>query len=144
MWGRGGEGGGLGGVRVNMAQGHDFFLSFKRRLHLCDDRKDSTGISLMTGRLALTHPGTPEIPTPISISRRVSLKPELRGCVKVEVAVLGSASLIAFMVSVDVQQHRTELNVEVRGLRTCAKVEVAVLGSPSLIVFTVPVDVTQH
>ena len=30
---------------------------------------------------------------------------ELRGCVKVEVAVLGSSSLIVFMVSVDVKQH---------------------------------------
>ena len=32
-------------------------------------------------------------------------KTELRGCVKVEVAVLGSLSLIIFMVSVDVKQH---------------------------------------
>ena len=30
---------------------------------------------------------------------------ELRSCVKVEVAVLGSASLIVLMVSVDVTQH---------------------------------------
>ena len=30
---------------------------------------------------------------------------ELRGCVKVEVAVLGSPSLIVLMVSVDVKQH---------------------------------------
>ena len=30
---------------------------------------------------------------------------ELRSCVKVEVAVLGSPSLIVFMVSVDVKQH---------------------------------------
>ena len=30
---------------------------------------------------------------------------ELRGCVKVEVAILGSLSLISLMVSVDVKQH---------------------------------------
>ena len=30
---------------------------------------------------------------------------ELRSCVKVEVAVLGSSSLIVLMVSVDVKQH---------------------------------------
>ena len=30
---------------------------------------------------------------------------ELRSCVKVEVAVLGSGSLIVLMVSVDVKQH---------------------------------------
>ena len=30
---------------------------------------------------------------------------EFKGCVKVEVAVLGSLSLIVFMVSVDVNQH---------------------------------------
>ena len=33
------------------------------------------------------------------------LLPELRSCVKVEVAVLGSPSLISLMVSVDVKQH---------------------------------------
>ena len=31
--------------------------------------------------------------------------PELRSCVKVEVAVLGFPSLISMMVSVDVKQH---------------------------------------
>ena len=31
--------------------------------------------------------------------------PELRSCVKVEVAVLGSPSLVVLMVSVDVKQH---------------------------------------
>ena len=31
--------------------------------------------------------------------------PELRSCVKVEVAVLGSPSLISLVVSVDVKQH---------------------------------------
>ena len=32
-------------------------------------------------------------------------RPEVRSCVKVEVAVLGSPSLIVLMVSVDVKQH---------------------------------------
>ena len=32
---------------------------------------------------------------------------ELRSCLKVEVVVLGSTSLIVFVVSVDVKQHRT-------------------------------------
>ena len=53
--------------------------------------------------------------------RRLS---ELRSCVKVEVAVLGSWPLKVFMFSADVKQH-------------CEKVEVAVLGSPSLIVLMV-------
>ena len=57
---------------------------------------------------------------------------EFRSCVKVEVAVLGSPSLIVRTVSVDVKQHwRTEL-------KSCVKVEVAVLGSP------VSVDVKQQ
>ena len=63
---------------------------------------------------------------------------ELRSCVKVEVAVLGSPSLTVHTVSVDAKQHwRTEL-------RSCVKVEVDVLGSPSLVVRTVSVDVKQH
>ena len=40
----------------------------------------------------------------ISHQRFLSV-PELRSCVKVEVAVLGSPSLIVLMVSVDVKQH---------------------------------------
>ena len=46
---------------------------------------------------------------------------------KVEVAVLGSPSLIVLMVSVDVKQHRTDIE-----LRSCVKVGVAVLGSNSV------------
>ena len=46
---------------------------------------------------------------------------ELWSCVKVKVALLGSPSVIVFMVSVDIKQR-------------CVKVEVAVLGSPSLAV----------
>ena len=33
-------------------------------------------------------------------------KAELRSCVKVEVAVVGSPSLLSLIVSVDVKQHR--------------------------------------
>ena len=61
---------------------------------------------------------------------------ELRSCVKVEVAVLGSPSLIVLnMVIVDVKQH-TELEHHILSsvLRSCVKVEVAVLGSSSRIV----------
>ena len=61
------------------------------------------------------------------------LSTELRSCVKVEVAVLGSPSLTVRTVSEDVK------------LRNCVKVEVVVLGSPSLIlVLMVSVDVKQH
>ena len=35
----------------------------------------------------------------------IGLESELRSCVKVEVDVLGSSSLISLMVSVDVKQH---------------------------------------
>ena len=60
---------------------------------------------------------------------------------KVQVAVLGSTSLIVLMASVYVKQN---LNSRVSELRSCVKVEVAVLGSPSLIVLMVSVDVKQH
>ena len=61
-------------------------------------------------------------------------------CVKVEVGVLGSPSLTAHTVSVDIRQ----LNCSISELRSCVKVEVAVLGSPSLMVLMVSVDVKQH
>ena len=57
---------------------------------------------------------------------------------KVEV---GSPSLIVLMIFVDVRQHRTLIDSE---LRRCVKVEVAVQGSPSLIVLMISVDVRQH
>ena len=44
-------------------------------------------------------PGTPEVTA------------ELRACVKVEVAVLGSPSLISLMVSVDVKHHENKEEV---------------------------------
>ena len=51
---------------------------------------------------------------------------ELRSCVKVEVADLGSLFLIVLMVSVDVKQHlKKNITTE---LRSCVKVEVDVLS----------------
>ena len=73
---------------------------------------------------------------------------ELRSCVKVEVAVLGSSSLIVLMVSVKVvpqRVHHLSRLVESSELRSCVlKVEVAVLGCQSLIVLMVSVGVQQH
>ena len=60
---------------------------------------------------------------------------------EVEVAVLGSPSLISLTVSVDVKHHVSISGFE---FRSCVKVEVDVLGSPSLIVRTVFADVQQH
>ena len=60
-----------------------------------------------------------------------------------EVAVLGSPSLIVRVVSVDVKQHRISY-IHLPNLKSCVKVEVAVLGSPSPVVRTVSVDVKQH
>ena len=64
---------------------------------------------------------------------------------EVEVAVLGSPSLISLTVSVGVRQHfNNNNNDSMAEFRSCVKVEVAVLGSPSLISLTVSVDVKQH
>ena len=41
----------------------------------------------------------------IKMVKRCHVVSELRSCAKVEVAVLGSPSLIVLMVSVDVKQH---------------------------------------
>ena len=61
---------------------------------------------------------------------------------KVEVAVLGSPSLINHN---DLCGRKATLNLRRRPeLSGCVKVEVAVLGSPTLIVRTVPVDVKQR
>ena len=54
--------------------------------------------------------GRPGLPVPNSsyglYGRKATLEvTELRSCVKVEVAVLGSPSLIVLMVSMDVKQH---------------------------------------
>ena len=53
-----------------------------------------------------------------------------RSYVKVQVAVLGSPSLIVLMVSVDVRQQWTWTSSPELG--SCVKVEVPILGSPSL------------
>ena len=98
---------------------------------------------------------------------------ELRSCVKVEVTVLGSPSLIIRTVSVDVKKifnlnwalelmscvkvdvfpvpnspyglcgRKATLNLNAE-LRNCVEVEVDVMGSPSLIIRTVSVDVKYH
>ena len=60
---------------------------------------------------------------------------------KAEVDVLGSPSLIVFMVSVDVKQTLNEGESE---LRSCVKEEVDVLVFPSLMLLTVSEDVKQH
>ena len=49
----------------------------------------------------------------IYVMVRTILTTELRSCVAVELAVLGSPSLIVLMVSVDVKQHGTWLVVSV-------------------------------
>ena len=70
---------------------------------------------------------------------------ELRSCVKVEVAVLGSTSLISVTISVDVKQHLKKKKKHIHSEpRSCVKVERAVLGSTSLISLMVSVDVKQH
>ena len=61
---------------------------------------------------------------------------------KVEVAVLGSPSLISLVVSVDIKHSVYYLLLsKLTEFRSCVKVEVAVLGSPSLISLVVSVDV---
>ena len=66
---------------------------------------------------------------------------ELGSCVKVEVNVLVSPSLIVRTVSVD---SKNNIELDTSELRSCVKVEVDVLVFPSLIVRTVSVDVKQH
>ena len=61
----------------------------------------------------------------------------------VEVAVLGSLSLIVLMVSVDIKQHLKKI-VNSSQLRGCVNDKVSILGSPSLIVLMVSVDIKQH
>ena len=64
----------------------------------------------------------------------------------VEVAVLGSPSLISLVVSVDVKKHerrQEKKEPEQSSGVASLKVEVAVLGSPSLISLVVSVDVKK-
>ena len=69
---------------------------------------------------------------------------KLRSCVKVEMTVLGSLSLIVHMVSVDLKATLDLNTLSLSELRSCVKVEVAVLGSLSLMILIVSVDVKQH
>ena len=64
------------------------------------------------------------------ISKALENMSELRICVKIEVAVLGSRSLISMTVSVDVKQHRNEKNLEksVSGLELANQVCLADFG----------------
>ena len=62
---------------------------------------------------------------------------ELRSCVKVKVAILGSVSPHGLCGC----KATLNLNTQSQSLRSCVKVEVDVLGSPSLIVLMVSVDV---
>ena len=62
---------------------------------------------------------------------------------KVEVAVLGSPSLIVLTVSVDVKKQWKKMSC-CSELRNCVKVELDVLGSTSLIALTVSVDVKKY
>ena len=60
---------------------------------------------------------------------------------KVEVAILGSPSLIVR----DLSGRKATLNLKPSSeLSSCVKVEVAVLGSPSLMVLMISVDVKQR
>ena len=70
--------------------------------------------------------------------------PEHWSCVKVEVAVPGSPSLISLMVSLDVKHSERKIRKETTDLRSCVKVEMTVLGSPSQINLMVSVDGSQH
>ena len=62
---------------------------------------------------------------------------------KVEVALLGSPSLIVLIVFMDVKQPLKKKS-QTSLLRSCVKVKVAILGSPSLIILMVSVEVKQN
>ena len=87
----------------------------------------------------------------LSVNRQLcGITTELRSCVKVEEAILGSPSLIVRTVSVDVLGSPSlivrTVSVDVLGSLSLivGRVSVDVLGSPSLIVRTVSVDVKQQ
>ena len=61
---------------------------------------------LLVSELCESRGGRPGLPVPNSPCGLCELLvSELRSCVKVEVAVLGSPSLIVLVVTVDVKQH---------------------------------------
>ena len=78
------------------------------------------------------HPGFPVPNSPFGLCGRKATvnfetqwgESEFRSCVKVEVDVLGSPSLMVRTVSVDVKRH-TELEPSSSELRSCVKAEVA-------------------
>ena len=112
--------------------------------------------------------GRPGLPVPIVRTASVNIKQtfkrrtapsKFRSCVKVEVDVLGSPSLLilmvpinpygalgspsltVLMVSVDVKQ--TFKRTAPSEFRSCVKVQVVVLGSPSILVRKASVDIKQ-
>ena len=56
-------------------------------------------------------------------NERTCVESELRSCVKVEVAVLGSPSLMSLVVSVDVKQHLNVCWASFRDERTMCGLE---------------------
>ena len=70
-------------------------VDFKKHLKMCESRGGRPGLPVPNSPYGLC--GRKE-----TLNCSIS---ELRSCVKVEVAVLGSLSLIVLMVSVDEKQH---------------------------------------
>ena len=104
----------------------------------CRSRPAASSLLDFGWRIQAGSPCPPSPPPPILPPHPPS---ELRSYEEVEVAVMGSQSLISLMVSVDVKQH---WHRAVSEHRSCVEVEVAVLGSPSLISLVVSVHVKQH
>ena len=126
-----------------------------RAQELCESRGDRPGLSVPNSpwtngkafraqELCESRGDRPGLSRPLWFSVDVKqhwTDTELWSCVKVEMAVLGSPSLIVLVVSVDVKQPWT--NGMPSELRSCVKVEVAVLGSPSLIVLELTVKPSE-
>ena len=103
-----------------------------RALELCESRGGRPGLPIRnihyglcgrkatltnrTQELCESRGGRPRLPVRnspyglIIVKQHWNIASELRSCVKVEVAVLVSPSLTVFMVSVDVKQHKLNLN----------------------------------
>ena len=96
----------------------------------CEGRDESPGLRVPNGPYGLC-------------GRKATLnmrRPELRSCVKIEVDVQGSPSLMVFMVSVDVKRHLKKKYGIFRAQELCeSRGEHPVL--PVLIVVMVSVDV---
>ena len=74
------------------------FFPFPRAQELCESRGGRPGLPFLT---LLT--------VSVDVKQHWTLRSELKSCVKVKAAVLGSPSLIGLMVSMDVKQHCTLL-----------------------------------